>query len=70
MESEVFPYLGDGSQMLEDLPFEKLAEDGQMDAYRHPGFWSPMDTVHDREYLENMWEQGEAPWKTSNNDIL
>ena len=70
MESEVFSYLGDGSQMLEDLPFEKLAEDGQMDAYRHPGFWSPMDTVHDREYLESMWEQGEAPWKPSNNDIL
>ncbi len=60
---EIFDYLGDGSEMLEASPFEKLAADGQMAAYKHPGFWSPMDTVHDRDYLEGLWSRGEAAWK-------
>lgn len=59
----IFDYLGDGSEMLEATPFEKLAEDGQMAAYRHEGFWSPMDTVHDRGYLEGLWNTDKAPWK-------
>lgn len=61
--TKVFDYLGDGSMMLETAPFEKLAEDGQMAAYRHNGFWSPMDTMRDKEYLEGLWENGTAPWK-------
>ncbi len=60
---KIFDYLGDGSQMLEAEPFERLAADHQMAAYRHPGFWSPMDTVHDRAYLEELWKGGKAPWK-------
>lgn len=60
---KVFEYLGDGSEMLEASPFEKLAADGQMAAYRHEGFWSPMDNVHDRSYLEGLWSRNEAPWK-------
>lgn len=63
MEPEVYEYLGDGSTMLEAEPFEHLAEDGRMAAYRHPGFWSPMDNIHDREYLEKLWNQGNAPWR-------
>lgn len=63
MEPEVFDYLGDGSEMLEASPFEKLAADNQMNAYRHNGFWSPMDTIHDREYLESLWKQGKAAWE-------
>lgn len=63
LNREVFDYLGDGSQMLEAAPFERMAADGQMAAYRHPGFWSPMDTVHDRAYLEGLWRDGQAPWK-------
>lgn len=63
MEPEVYDYLGDGSMMLETEPFETLAAAGQMAAYRHHGFWSPMDTVHDREYLERLWNLAEAPWK-------
>lgn len=62
MEPEVFGYLGDGSDMLEGKPFEKLAEAGQMDTYFHDGFWSPMDNMHDREYLEALWKEGRAPW--------
>lgn len=63
MEPSVYDYLGDGSTMLEARPFERLAEEGQMAAYRHRGFWSPMDTIHDREYLERLWNSGAAPWK-------
>ena len=61
--SKVFDYLGDGSEMLESGPFVRLAADGQLSAYRHDGFWSPMDTVHDRQYLEGLWKSGNAPWK-------
>lgn len=60
---EIFDYLGDGSQMLEAVPFEQLALSGEMMAYKHEGFWSPMDTVHDKEYLEGLWKNGTAPWK-------
>lgn len=63
MEPSVYDYLGDGSTMLEAEPFEHLAMDGQMAAYKHSGFWSPMDNVHDREYLEKLWKSGKAPWK-------
>lgn len=63
LNRKIFDYLGDGSEMLEAGPFEKLALNGQMAAYKHDGFWAPMDTVHDREYLENLWESGEALWK-------
>lgn len=63
MEPGIFDYLGDGSQMLEEGPFERLAAAGQMDAYRHEGFWAPMDTLRDKEYLEELWTQNRAPWK-------
>jgi glucose-1-phosphate cytidylyltransferase len=63
LNRKVFDYLGDGSEMLEAGPFEHLAADKEMAAYRHHGFWSPMDTIHDRTYLEELWSSGQAPWK-------
>ncbi len=63
LNRKIFDYLGDGSEMLEQTPFENLARDGQMAAYKHDGFWSPMDTMRDKAYLEMLWENGEAPWK-------
>lgn len=63
MNRGVFGYLGDGSSMLEDVPFESLTADEQMVAYRHDGFWSPMDNIHDRGYLQELWDSKEAPWK-------
>ncbi|MDE6975628.1 MAG: glucose-1-phosphate cytidylyltransferase, partial [Lachnospiraceae bacterium] len=63
LNRNIFDYLGDGTTMLEDAPFERLASEGEMMAYRHDGFWSPMDNIHDRSYLETLWEKGEAPWK-------
>ena len=58
-----FQDLGDGSEMLEQTPFEHLARDGEMTAYKHEGFWSPMDTMRDKEYLEKLWAENRAPWK-------
>lgn len=63
MSTKVFDYLGDGSMMLEREPFERLAKERQMAAYKYEGFWSPMDTMRDKEYLEELWASGEAPWK-------
>lgn len=63
MEPSVFSFLGDGTEMLEDGPFRRLVEAGEMDAYCHEGFWSPMDNVHDRDYLERLWQSGQAPWR-------
>ncbi|MFP3154898.1 glucose-1-phosphate cytidylyltransferase [Lachnospiraceae bacterium ZAX-1] len=62
-QPEVFRYLSDGNSMLETLPFEGLIKAKQMAAYHHTGFWSPMDTVHDRDYLEQLWCSGKAPWR-------
>lgn len=63
LNKRAFEYFGDGSEMLEAGPFEAIAKDGQMTAYRHDGFWSPMDTMRDKEYLERLWNSGQAPWK-------
>lgn len=63
MQPEVFSFLGAGDAMLEREPFENLVKAGEMVAYKHDGFWSPMDTVRDRDYLEGLWQNGEAPWK-------
>jgi glucose-1-phosphate cytidylyltransferase len=42
---------------------ERLASDGQLMAYRHEGFWQPMDTLRERKVLEDLWDSGNAPWK-------
>lgn len=63
LNCKIFDYLGDGNEMLEAGPLETIAREGEMMAYKHNGFWSPMDTLRDKEYLENLWETGEAPWK-------
>ena len=59
---EVEKYL-DEEYMLETIPYEKLTADGQMAAYQHEGFWYPMDTIRDRDYLESEWASGMAAWK-------
>lgn len=59
---EVINYL-DEESMLETVPYEKLTENGQMAAYQHDGFWYPMDTMRDKDYLEEEWASGKALWK-------
>jgi glucose-1-phosphate cytidylyltransferase len=48
----------------EQEPLKSLAEDGNLMAYKHEGFWQPMDTLRDKIYLKNLWDEGRAPWKT------
>ncbi|MBA3884548.1 MAG: glucose-1-phosphate cytidylyltransferase [Acidobacteria bacterium] len=60
-ESGVFDYLDDESP-LERGPLERLAEAGELLAYRHDGFWQPMDTLRDKQLLEALWQSGKAPW--------
>lgn len=48
----------------EEAPLERLAAEGQLMAYRHMGFWQPMDTLRDKNRLEELWASGNAPWKT------
>jgi glucose-1-phosphate cytidylyltransferase len=70
MESAVFDYLAEGdATILERKPLEKLAGDRQLGAYRHSGFWRPMDTLKDKNDLTALWAQGSAPWAlwTKNN---
>lgn len=62
-ESSVFDYLKDKNTILEREPLERLAADGELMAYRHNGFWQPMDTLREKMLLEDLWERGKAPWK-------
>ncbi len=64
LQPEVFRYIDGDTTTLEREPLESLASDGQLVAYKHHGFWQPMDTLRDRNYLEELWKSGEAPWKT------
>jgi glucose-1-phosphate cytidylyltransferase len=49
--------------IFEQTPMRSLAHDGQLHAFRHDGFWQPMDTLRDKHVLEDLWESGKAPWK-------
>jgi len=63
MEPGVIEYLDENS-VLEEQPLVDLAAAGQLSAYRHPGYWQPMDTYRESLMLNKLWESGEAPWKT------
>jgi glucose-1-phosphate cytidylyltransferase len=63
LEPEVIDYITDDSTVWEKEPLEKLAESGQLSAYKHSGFWQPMDTLRDKNYLEDLWKKDKAPWK-------
>jgi glucose-1-phosphate cytidylyltransferase len=62
-EPKIFDYLDGDSSSLEITALERLAEQGQLAAYRHERFWQCMDTLRDKRQLESLWEQGTAPWK-------
>ena len=63
LEPEVINYIKDDSTVWENEPLEQLTNQGQLSAYRHHGFWHPMDTLRDRNILEGLWNNGNAPWK-------
>lgn len=62
-EPEVFGYIKGDSTILERETLERLAEDGELMAFSHTGFWQPMDTLREKNLLESLWTEGKAPWK-------
>lgn len=63
LEPEIFNYIEDDDVLWEKQPLSGLSSDGQLVAYRHAGFWKPMDTLRDKTELEEQWNKGIAPWK-------
>ena len=63
LEPRALDYVQDDSTVWEQGPLQSLARDGMLAAYRHYGFWHPMDTLQDKNALEKMWASGNAPWK-------
>lgn len=64
LSPDVLKYLENDSTVWEQQPLQELASDGQLMAYEHHGFWQPMDTLRDKNYLEDLWASGKAPWKS------
>jgi glucose-1-phosphate cytidylyltransferase len=62
-EPSVMDYIENDSIVWEREPMEMLASDGMLAAYRHHGFWQPMDTLRDKMYIEGLWASGNPPWK-------
>jgi glucose-1-phosphate cytidylyltransferase len=62
LEPEVLNYIDSDDQSFERKPLERLAQDGELVAYRHSGFWQCMDTLRDVRLLNTLWDSGEAPW--------
>lgn len=63
LSPKIGKYLKDDTTIWEKEPMEALAREGQVAAYKHAGFWQPMDTLHDKNHLEELWATGTAPWK-------
>jgi len=63
LQPEVFDYIEGDNTILEREPMGKLAKDNELIAYKHRGFWQPMDTIRDKENLEELWQKNKAPWK-------
>ncbi|RON41567.1 glucose-1-phosphate cytidylyltransferase [Pseudomonas brassicacearum] len=63
LSPKVLSYIGGDDTTWEAEPLARLAQDEQLKAFEHEGFWHPMDTLRDKNYLEALWQSGEAPWK-------
>mgnify|MGYP000309588950 FL=1 len=63
LEPKVMDYITDDSTVWEQEPMERLAHDGMLSAFRHTGFWHPMDTLRDKTTLDRLYQSGKAPWK-------
>ena len=64
LEPKVMDYIENDSSIWERKPLEKLAKEDNLGAYKHRGFWHPLDTLRDKNYLDQLWTNGHAPWKT------
>ena len=63
LNRSVLEYIDDDDTVWEQAPLEKLAREGELSAYKHRGFWQPMDTLRDRNRLEELWQAGDPPWR-------
>ena len=63
LEPEVIDYINSDDMPFERYPLETLSKEGQLMAYRHEGFWQPMDVIREKQLLEKLWQSGDAPWK-------
>ena len=63
LKPDVLDYIGDDNTVWENEPLQNLARERQLAAYYHHGFWKPMDTLRDKNQLEELWRRGAAPWK-------
>lgn len=63
LEPQVLDYITDDSTIWEREPLQRLARENQLSAYEHTGFWQPMDTLREKNLLEDLWSSGTAPWK-------
>lgn len=63
LSSSVLDYIAEDNTVWEHEPLEQLAAQGQLAAFKHTGFWQPMDTLRDKTHLEELWAGGKAPWK-------
>lgn len=63
LNPQVIDLIDDDSTIWERKPLETLAKTSQLQAFKHDGFWQPMDTLRDKQHLEELWQSGEAPWR-------
>jgi len=63
-EPEIFDYIHNDSTVLEKSPLETLAKENKLTAFKHNGFWYPMDTLREKNHLEELYKSGNIPWKT------
>jgi glucose-1-phosphate cytidylyltransferase len=63
IEPEAIEYIEGDHEMFEHAPLSRLAEDGELMAYRHDGFWQCMDTMREKQVLQELWDSGSAPWR-------
>jgi len=63
LSPKVINLIDEDSTIWERKPLESLAKSNQLEAFTHNGFWQPMDTMRDKQHLEELWSSGQAPWK-------
>ena len=63
LSPKILDYIDDDSTIFEREPLEKLATSNELGVYKHRGFWQCMDTIRDKQFLENLWNKKQAPWK-------
>ena len=64
VESAALGYIAGNQSTWEREPLERIAAEGQLAIFKHQGFWAAMDNLRDKGYLEELWQSGQAPWKT------